>query len=49
MFLNKESETLANSVIHFCENRLRELDNKLTIKSKKTFKKSIHRIKRLIK
>jgi len=47
--MNKESEVLANSVIHFCENRLKELNNKLTIESKKTFKKSIHRIKRLIK
>jgi len=49
MFWNKEVEILAKSIIHFYQNRLRELDEGLTKESKKTFKESIHRIKKLIK
>ena len=47
MLLNKELEVLANSVIHFCENRLKELDNNLTVENKNIFRKSIYKIKRL--
>ena len=47
MFRNKELEILANSVIHFCENRLKELDNILTLESKNIFTESIKRIKRI--
>jgi len=48
MFLNKESEVLADSVIHFCENRLNELEN-LTVENKNIFKKSIYKIKNLMR
>ena len=47
MFLNKELEMLANSVIHFCQNRLTELSNILTVENKSIFKKSIKKLKRL--
>lgn len=49
MFWNKELEILAKSIIKFYENRLKELDNKLTIENKKVFRDSIHRIKKLMK
>lgn len=48
MFLNKELEVLANSVIRFCENRLKEFDNKLTKENKNIFRKTIYKIKRLM-
>lgn len=47
MFWNKEIEMLANSVIRFCKNRLRDLHNNLTVKNKEIFKKTICEIKRL--
>jgi len=46
MFRNKEFEILANSVIHFCENRLKELNN-LTLENKTIFYESIEKIKNL--
>jgi len=38
---------LADSVILFCKNRLKDLDNNLTAKNKEILKKTIYRIKRL--
>ena len=49
MFWNKELEILAKSIINFYENRLKELENKLSTENKKTFKESIHKIRELIK
>ncbi len=49
MFWNKELEMLANSVICFCKNRLKDLDNNLTVKNKDIFRKSIYKIKKLMR
>ncbi len=49
MFWNKEIEMLANSVIRFCGNRLKELGDKLTVENKNVFKNTIYKIKNLIK
>lgn len=47
MFWNKEFEVLANSIIRFCKNRLKELDCILTVEKKDIFKETIFRIENL--